>query len=200
MTFMLGIKPGRSALSVNAMAYIPTGYTRNFTPSTGAGQVDFQASVYYGVSLYPVPAYAQFGAGYRHRSSIYQLSQSAPCISGSDIHCITDPNAAYGDELLFHGEVGLSPFKGLLLIQAIGSAAWALQQPQVGFSAVNPLPTHQRLLKLGAGLTVYPFRLLKGKTMDSLGFSAQYFTTPLGRNTINSRDLFVGLEFRPRFF
>ncbi len=197
---LLGMQSGRQALSVNAYAYIPTGYTRNFTPSAGAGEIAFQASLFYGLSLYPVPAYAQFGAGYRHRSSIYTFSQSAPCISGADIHCITDPNTTYGDELLFHGELGLSPLKGLLLIQAIATAAWSVQEPAVGFSAINPLPTHQRLFKMGAGLTVYPFRLFRGTALHSLGLSVQYFSTPLGRNTINSRDLFVGFELRPRFF
>ena len=196
---LLNMNAGRQALSINTLAYIPTGYTRNFTPSTGAGQIDFQASLYYGLSLYPAPAYLQAGLGYRHRSSIYSFSQSVPCISGSDIHCITDPNTSYGDELQFHAELGLSPFNGLVLIQAITTGAWSTQKPEVGFSAVNPLPTHQRLIKMGAGLTLYPFRLLKSTAFDSLGFSAQYYTTPLGRNTINSRDLFVGLELRPRF-
>ncbi|MFK7845815.1 MAG: hypothetical protein AB8G77_10965 [Rhodothermales bacterium] len=202
---LLAKTPARQSLSVNLMAYVPTGYTRNFTPSTGAGQVDFQGTLFWGQSFYPFPGYAQLGLGYRHRSSIYLLSQSTPCNSGSDIHCITDPQAAYGDELLFHAEAGISPFNGLILLQAIGSGAWALKKPQVGFSAINPLPTHQRIVKAGAGLTLYPFHAAKSPATNTsglrtLGFSAQYFQVLYGRNTINSRDLFLGIELRPRFF
>lgn len=202
---LLGKSSKRQSLSVNLMAYVPTGYTRNFTPSTGAGQLDFQGTLFLGHSFHPFPAYAQLGLGYRHRSSIYLLSQATPCNSGSDIHCITDPQAVYGDELLFHVETGISPFNGLILLQAIGSGAWSLKKPQVGFSAINPLPTHQRLVKAGAGLTLYPFRATNRPSSDTsglrtLGFSAQYFQVLYGRNTINSRDLFLGIELRPRFF
>ena len=197
---VLGLTSSRQALSVNFMAYVPTGYTRNYTPSTGAGQLDFQSSLFWGLSLYPVPGYAQLGIGYRHRSSIYMLSHAAPCIGGSDIHCTTDPQTAYGDELIFHGETGFSAFNGLMLFQAIGTGVWSLEKPDVGFSAINPYPTHQRIIKVGAGFTLYLFRPLSGAALDTLGFSAQYFQTPFGRNTINSRDLFVGVEYRPRFF
>ena len=196
----LGMNPSRQALSINVLAFIPTGYTRNFTPSTGAGQVDFQATLFYGRSFHPAPIYAQVGGGYRHRSSIYSLSQSAPCISGSDIHCITDPFTAYGDEALLHVEAGISPFGGVLLLQLISTATWAIEAPAVGFSAINPLPTHQRNIKAGAGVALYPFRILKTSLLDTLGFSVQYFVTPYGRNTINSEDIFMGIEFRPRFF
>ncbi len=197
---MLGISSSRQALALNLMAYVPTGYTRNFTPSTGAGQLDFQSSLFWGMSFHPFPGYAQLGAGYRHRSSIYLLSQSAPCISGNDIHCITDPQTSYGDELVFHAETGIAPFGGFILFQAIGSGIWSMKKPDVGFSAINPFPTHQRLIKAGAGITLYPLKALVSSSLDSIGFSAQYFITPYGRNTINSRDLFLGVEFRPNFY
>ncbi len=197
---LLGVSPSQSTLAFNFMAFVPTGYTRNFTPSTGAGQVDVQATLFFGQSLYPLPAYAQIGAGYRHRSSIYLFSQSAPCISGSDIHCITDPHANYGDELVFHAEAGLSPFNGLVLLQAIGAGVWAIEAPRVGFSAINPLPTHQRVLKAGIGFAFYPLKAIKGRVLDDLGISVQYFKTLYGRNTIKSRDLFTGIEYRPKLF
>ena len=182
------------------MAHIPAGYTRNFAPSTGAGQVDVQASLFFGQSFYPLPAYAQVGAGYRHRSSLYLFSHSAPCNSGSDIHCITDPHASYGDELVFHAEMGVSPFNGFILLQAIGTGTWSMEAPRVGFSAINPLPTQQRFVKAGAGVALYPFKALEGAFLDDLVISAQYFLTPFGRNTTNSRDLFLGVEYRPRLF
>lgn len=197
---LLGMEQKQRALAANFMAFVPSGYTRNFTPSTGAGQLDVQASLFFGQSLYPLPAYTQLGAGYRHRSSLYLFSQSTPCISGSDIHCITDPHADYGDELVFYAETGVSPFNGLLLLQGLANAAWSLDAPRVGFSAINPLPTHQRFIKAGAGVTVYPFKLLKGSFLEDLGLSAQFFRTLFGKNTINSRDLFLGIEYRPKLF
>lgn len=197
---LFDLNPSRNALSANVMVHVPTGYTRNYAPSTGAGQVDAQASIFYGRSFHPFPAYAQIGAGYRHKSSLYMLSKAAPCLGGSDIHCIVDARPDYGDELLFHAEAGISPPGGFLLLQAIVTSAWSLEKPVVGFSALNPIPTHQRVAKVGAGITLYPFRVLKSPLFASLGVSAQYFETPFGQNTINSRDLFVGVEMRPQFF
>ncbi len=195
---MLGIDASRNALAANLMLHVPTGYTRNYAPSTGAGQVDVQASIFYGRSFHPFPAYAQAGAGYRYKSSFYQLSSPTSCQGGRDIDCTADTRPDYGDELLFHAEAGLSPFGGVLLLQIIGTSAWSLTKPTVGFSALNPIPTHQRIAKVGAGITIYPFFFLP--LFDSLGFSAQYFETPFGQNTINSRDLFIGVEYRPRLF
>ena len=197
---LFSMNPSRNALAANVMVHVPTGYTRNYAPSTGAGQVDVQASIFYGRSFHPFPAYAQVGAGYRHKSSLYLLSKAAPCRGGSDIHCIVDARPDYGDELLFHAEAGISPPGGMLLLQAIVTSAWSLEKPVVGFSALNPIPTHQRVAKVGAGITVYPFHVLKSPLFASIGVSAQYFETPFGQNTINSRDLFVGVELRPQFF
>ncbi len=197
---ILGISSERSALSANLMAHVPLGYTRNYAPSTGSGQLDLQASLFYGHSFHPIPAYAQIGAGYRYKSELYVFSGATSCRGGSDIHCIADAKPAYGDELLFHAEAGISPFGGLVLIQALATSAWSVEAPTVGFSALNPIPTHQRYAKVGGGLVVYPFRLSKMPLFSTLGLSVQYFKTPFGQNTINSRDLFVGIEYRPRFF
>lgn len=197
---MLGISSNRSVLAANIMAHVPLGYTRNYAPSTGSGQVDLQASLFYGHSFHPIPAYAQIGAGYRYKSDLYLFSAATPCRSGSDIHCIADTKPAYGDELLFHAEAGLSPFGGLLLIQALATSAWSVEAPTVGFSAFNPIPTHQRYAKVGGGFAVYPFRLTKTALLSTFGISVQYLITPFGQNTINSRDLFVGVEYRPRLF
>ena len=192
------LKQDRSnqALSINLYAYIPTGYVRNYTPSSGAGQVDVQASLFYGYSFHPFPAYAQAGAGYKYRSSFYGFSKAISCIPGSDIHCIADQQPDYGDEWTFHIEAGVAPLGKLALLQVLGLGTWSIQNPTVGFSPLNPIPTEQRYIKVGAGLTVYPFTLIRLPVFSSLGINAQYFETPFGRNTISSRDLFVGFEFR----
>jgi hypothetical protein len=197
---LLGLPTDQNALAANLYFYIPTGYTRNFAPSTGAGQVDIQGSLFYGRSFYPAPAYAQVGAGYRYRSSLYLFSGAAPCRTGSDIHCIADARPSYGDEFLFHAEAGVSPFGGALFLQALATSIWSVQVPVVGFSAINPIPTHQRYIKAGGGIALYPFRIVNAPHLATLGFSVQYFLTPYGRNTIHSRDLFIGIEFRLRLF
>lgn len=196
---LFGVESSRNAVGVNLTAFVPMGYTRNYTPSTGTGQVDLQTSVFYGRSFYPFPAYLQFGSGYRIRSSQYFLSAATECRSGSDIHCISDVKPDFGNELVWHAETGISPFGGALFLQVLTTGTWSIAKPTVGFSANNPLPTHQRYAKAGVGGTIYPFRIIKSETLSSLGISMQYFTTPYGRNTINSRDVFVGLEFQPHF-
>ena len=197
---LLGIESKQGVLAVNTMLSVPAGYTRNYTPSTGAGQIDLQGSLFYGHSFSPLPAYSQVGIGYRHRSSWYWFSQYAPCRPGSDIHCIAGAQPDQGDEWLLHAEAGLSPLRGLVLLQILGAGIWSLKKPAVGFSAINPIPTHQRYIKLGAGVTIYPLRKLQTPLYNTLGLSLQYFETIFGRNTIKSTDLFVGVEIRPSFF
>ena len=196
---LLGIDNGRDVLAANLLLYVPTGYTRNYTPSTGAGQIDVQGTLFYGHSFHPVPAYMQAGAGYRARTPLYLFSAAAPCRAGSDIHCIADARPDPGDELTAHLEAGLS-LGGFLFVQGLATAVWSIETPRVGFSAINPIPTHQRYVKAGAGVALYPLSRLKTPLYRTLGLSVQYFVTPYGRNTINSRDLFVGVELRPRFF
>ena len=188
------------ALSVNIYAHVPTGYVRNYTPSSGAGQVDLQASLFYGASLHPVPAYVQFGAGYKYRTLLYGFSKTVTCVPGSDIHCVADTKQKYGNEWTFHAEAGVSPIGQAILVQILAQSSWSIKKSDVGFSPLNPIPTDQRYVKVGAGLSVYPFALLRLRALSSLGVSAQYFQTPFGRNTISSRDLFLGFEIRPSIF
>lgn len=185
----LSIRAENHALSANVLATLPTGYTRNFSPSIGTGQVDVQATVNYGLSLYPIPGYAQAGLGYRYRSALYSLSDATDCQEGSDLNCVADVEPKYDDELLFNGEIGFSAGQWALF-QVIGQGVWSNQSPDAGtsFSARNPIPTRQRFIKLGTGLTLYPVR--------NLGVSAQVFFTSFGRNTIRSTDTFFGIEYR----
>ncbi len=87
-------------------------------------------------------------------------------------------------------------FNGMVFLQALVNGVWSVDTPFIGFTAINPIPTLQRYIKTGAGFTLYPFRVTRMFEMSDLGLSVQYFLTPYGRNTIQSRDLFVGIEYR----
>ncbi|MBX2822833.1 MAG: hypothetical protein KTR29_24255 [Rhodothermaceae bacterium] len=197
---LLGVDKNKHAVAVNIQAFVPTGYVRNYTPSSGGGQVDVQGMVFYGKSFYPLPAYLQIGTGFRYRSSIYAFSKAIECIPGSDIHCTRDTQPKYNDEWLFHAEIGASPLGDFLLLQILSLGTLSTKNPEVGFSPLNPIPTSQRYLKIGGGVAIYPFSFLNVFALSSLGFNLQYFETPVGRNTINSRDMFMGFEFRASLF
>ena len=184
-----GLRGDRHALAANLLLTLPTGYTRNFTPSVGPGQVDYQGTLAYGLSLYPAPAYAQAALGYRYRSAFYGFSTTIDCQEGQDVNCIAAAEPKYDDELLFSAEAGLSLGRWALL-QLLGFGVWSNKVPdaETSFSARNPLPTRQRYLKTGAGLTLYP--------IPRLGLSLQVFGTPTGRNTVRSTDAFFGIEYR----
>ncbi len=186
---LVGLTKNQHALSANFMLTVPTGYTRNFTPSIGPGQVDFQTTINYGLSLWPFPGYAQLGLGYRYRSALYGFSTATACQEGSDINCFADVEPKFDDELLFSGEAGLNLGRWAL-VQVIGMGVWSNQMPdaETTFSIRNPIPTRQRYIKVGGGLTVYPLR--------TLGVGVQVFFTPIGRNTIRSTDIFWGIEYR----
>ncbi|ARA92593.1 hypothetical protein AWN76_005030 [Rhodothermaceae bacterium RA] len=188
---LLGWSAPRQALALNLMLTLPTGYTRNLAPAIGAGQVDVQALLAWGLSLYPLPGYAQLGAGYRHRTGLYALSRATPCQPGRDLHCVRDVRPDYADEWLLSAEVGTGVGRWALL-QVLGQAVLSVQPPDAAssFSANNPIPERQRYVKTGAGLSLYP--------TPALGLSLQAFLTPYGRNTIRSVDWFIGLEIIQR--
>ena len=195
---LFGARPSAFSLALNVATTVPLGYTRNFAPSAGPGQVDAQATLGFGVSFYPTAAYAQLSAGYRYRSSFYGLSKAVSCNVGNDINCIRDAQPAYGNELIFSADTGIMFLNGMLFFQALANGVWSVDEPQVGFTAINPIPTLQRYVKAGAGFTLYPFRITRLYGLSDLGFSTQYFLTPYGRNTIDSTDLFFGIEYRIR--
>lgn len=196
---LFGAKPSAVSVALNLSANVPMGYTRNFAPSAGAGQLDAQASLGFGLSFYPTAAYIQTTAGYRYRSSIYAFSKAINCNVGNDINCIRDLQPDYGDELVFSAEAGMMFLNGMLFFQALANGVWSVEEPFIGFTAINPIPTLQRYIKAGGGFAIYPFRITRLYGLSDLGFSAQYFLTPYGRNTIVSNDLFVGIEYRVRF-
>ena len=186
---LVGLTADQHTLAANIMVTLPTGYTRNFTPSVGPGQVDLQTTINYGISLWPFPGYMQAGFGYRYRSALYGFSTTTPCQEGTDINCFADAEPKYDDELLFSGEAGINLGRWALL-QVIGFSVLSNKTPdaETTFSVRNPIPTRQRYLKVGGGLTVYPLR--------KLGLGVQAFFTPSGRNTIRSTDIFWGVEYR----
>lgn len=165
--------PHRTALNVGVR--LPMGYDRESRPTVGAGQADVDIMVHYGASLWPAPAYAQVGAGLRVRSGLYALS------SGD-----SDP-PDYGNEWLLHAEAGVSVGRWALL-QGLFFGTISNQPPDLAFDPENPVPTRQRYVKPGLGVTVYPARWL--------GLSAQMFSTPWGANTVRSTDWFFGVESR----
>ena len=195
---LLGARASAVSAALNLSVSIPMGYTRNYAPSAGAGQIDGQATIGVGLSFYPTAAYAQIGGGYRYRSSIYTFSRTTSCNVGNDIDCIRDQTPEYGDEFVFSAEAGIMFINGMLFFQALANGIWSVERPAVGFTAINPIPTLQRFIKVGGGFTVYPFRITRRYGLADLGLSIQYFLTPYGRNTIVSRDLFAGIEYRIR--
>lgn len=183
---LVGLTSGSDAVAANATLSIPTGYTRNYTPSVGAGQVDAELNLAYGHSFYPFPAYAQAALGYRYRSDIYLFSSGFECVEGVDKNCFADSKPAYSDDLLLGVEAGAT-IADRVLLQTIARLNWSVTEPTTGFSVSNPIPTKQRFLKLGGGLAV--------TTIKNLNLSAQMFFTPYGRNTVNSLDLFIGIDY-----
>jgi hypothetical protein len=196
---LLGIRPSAVSMAMNLGASLPTGYTRNLTPSVGSGQIDAHALIGMGLSFWPTAAYVQAAGGYRYRSSYYGLSKAVACNAGVDLFCIRDARPAFGDEWLFQAEAGLTLLSGTFFVQALGQGVWSVDPPLIGFTAINPIPTHQRYIKAGAGLTVYPFKLTRAFRFENVGFGVQGFLTPYGRNTIDSRDFFFGVDFRGDF-
>ena len=174
------------ALALGVTAGIPLGYTRNFAPSTGAGQVDGMAVLSYGRSFYPAPIYLQFGFGYRYRSSLYVLSRSVDCREGVDVFCVDDKKPDYSDELVASVESGVSI--GRVFLQGLANLVWSTKAPLTGFTVSNPVPTEQRYLKLGGGAA---FLLGAGASV-----SVQAFATPYGQNTVRSIDIYLGFDYR----
>ena len=96
--------------------------------------------------------------------------------------------------MAIQAEAGLTLLSGTLFVQALGQSVWSVDTPSVGFTAINPIPTQQRYLKAGAGLTVYPFKLTRAFRLENLGFGLQAFLTPYR----TQHDRFAGSLLRDR--
>ena len=65
---ILSLDDGPTVMALNVAAGLPLGYTRNYQPAVGPGQVDLEATLHVGRSLWPFPGYVQAGAGFRVRT------------------------------------------------------------------------------------------------------------------------------------
>ncbi len=185
------------AWSVEAGITLPTGYTRNLAPSVGAGNIDIElkTTVGYGFQAASwLPAYAQAGVGLRIRTGVFALSASTSCNLTSDVDCVADTQPDYSEEIIYLGELGVTPLSGGLLVFGKVFGAHSIPEPLVGFTAANPIPERQRYVKAGVGGAVYPLRLARADVLEPLGVIVQHFWTVDGQNTPNTNDLFVGIE------
>ncbi len=183
----LNLTGTRHTAAVAGLLTVPLGYERNRAPAVGTGQVDVQASLHYGLSLHPLPLYAQVGGGYRARSDVYAFSSTVDCVPGRSIGCTTDTTPDYGNEWFYGAEIGASDGRWFLLQALLHGVSSAQTIEPERITADGGLPTRQRFLKVGGGVTLYP--------IPSVGVSIQAFRTPEGANTIRSTDVFVGIEY-----
>lgn len=190
----LGLSPNEpTVLAANLGVGIPMGYTRNYDPAVGPGQLDLQATLNVGRSFWPFPGYAQAGLGYRRRTSSFGFSTATVCmndqVDGDGHACLPDEDArrSYGDEFLFSAEGGVT--LGPVLFQALVDAHWSVSAPVPPEGVTVILPEGfelQRYILVGAGVTVY----------GPLGFglSLQAFGAAHAQNTLGGSQIFVGLE------
>ncbi len=191
----VGLRGDRNALAVNLALAVPLGYRRNVAPTVGPGQVDGQLGVAYGRSFWPLPAYAQAGLGYRHRTSVFGLSRIVDCPAESDdAEAVCLPNGGaevdYSDELLAKLEAGYTLFDRLL-VQGLLDVTWSIQTPEPVAAAEGVQPEafpQQRVVRAGLGATFVLF--------GGTGLSVQAFTAPYARNALRAVEVFVGIETR----
>ena len=189
----LGLSPdGPTVLAANLGVGIPMGYTRNYDPAVGPGQLDLQATLNIGRSLWPLPAYVQAGLGYRRRTSSFGFSAATVCMNDQDADgraCLPDEDSrrSYGDEFLFSAEGGVT--LGPILLQGLVDSHWSVSAPAPPEGDTVILPEGfelQRYILVGAGVTVY----------GPLGFglSVQAFGAVHAQNALGGSQIFVGLE------
>lgn len=184
---LFGFRGTANSAAVNLGATIPLGYTRNYAPSAGAGQINLELGLSAGRSFYPFPGYVQGGVGYRHRSSLFLTSSATDCAEGVDRNCFADTKPSFGDELYSSLESGVTIAERLFL-QGILASTWSLKGPETGFTVTNPVPTRQRFVKVGFGSAVM---LPAGITTNVQGFY-----TIAGQNSVRSFDLFLGVDVK----
>jgi hypothetical protein len=156
----------------------PTGYTRDLTPPLGSGNLNIELAGNYGISLYPLPAYATGSLGYRLRPSIFPSKLRDPATS-------FDPD--YADEVFSEIEAGYTLFDRVL-VHAVARATFSTRMDDNDFDVEHP-PETQRYVKVGGGIIA--------KVYDGIELSADAFATPYGRKAANSVDLFLGVAWTP---
>ncbi len=176
------LSSGPHVLSGRAGITLPTGYTRDLTPPLGNGNVNFSLAAEYGVSFYPVPAYATATLGYRMRPGIYGLST------------LDDPSEEfkpeYADVVTAEAEAGYTLFKRLLVKGNIRYLT-TTRSDDNDFDVVHP-PETEQYLKVGGGLAASVWK--------DIAISADIYATPLGKKTANSLDIFIGISWQGFLF
>lgn len=190
--------PKISALAFNLNVSLPTGYTTNYFPPIGAGQIQVQGMLNYGQGFYPVPMYLQVGVGYQTRLPFRVASRFVEC-AGGEVGCIPDTGEApkQANELVVTLELGATPTKWLL-IQALTKGVFSFAEPEAGVQPLGaaPLPA-QRFLQVGAAITLYPFVALP--SLARLGVSAQFMGTLWGQATNRALTFMFGIEYQFNF-
>ena len=181
------LRGSANSAALNAGVSIPLGYTRNYTPSAGAGQINLELGLSAGRSFHPFPAYVQAGLGYRHRTSLFFTSTATPCAEGVDRNCFADTKPTFGDELYGSLESGVTIAEKVFL-QGILASTWSVKAPETGFTVTNPVPTRQRFVKVGFGSALM---LPAGLTTNVQGFY-----TIAGQNSVRSFDIFFGIDVK----
>jgi hypothetical protein len=183
----LGLRGSANSAALNAGISVPLGYSRNYTPSAGAGQINVELGVSAGRSFHPFPAYLQGGFGYRYRTSLFFTSTAIDCAEGIDRNCFEDTKPTFGDELYGSFETGVT-IAERLFVQGILASTWSVKGPETGFTVTNPVPTRQRFVKIGFGSALM---LPAGVTTNIQGFY-----TVAGQNSVRSFDIFLGLDIK----
>lgn len=184
---LLGPLDESTAIALSMGTRLPSGYTRNLSPSVGAGQTNLQVGLSLGHAFHPVPIYMQGNVTFVNRLSMYGLSRAIECTTDTDIPCSEDIQPDFDDEWIYRFETGIS-IGSSVLVQALAEGKRSLNKPDEQFEALNPIPTRSRFLKLGSGVTVSP--------TESIGLSVQLFRTVAGRNTLRSTEIFLGVEYK----
>lgn len=172
------VSSGPHVISARGGITLPTGYSRDLTPPLGNGVPTLSLGGEYGISFYPVPAYATAALGYRFRPSIYALS------SLQDESEEFEPN--YSDAVYAEAEGGYTFFNRVLLKGGLRFLS-TVRSDDNDFDVRHP-PETEQYLKVGGGLGL---SLYKG-----FGISTDLYVTPFGKKTANSTDLFIGLSWQ----
>ena len=163
-------------ISASAAVTIPTGYSRDLTPPLGSGNLSLEMAGNYGISLYPLPAYATATAGYRFRTAIFPSG-----LQNDGREFAPD----YADEMFTDIEAGYT-LGDRVLVHAVGRALFSTRTDNNDFDVEHP-PETQRYIKVGGGVIL--------RAYEGIALSVDAFVTPYGRKASNSFDLMLGLSW-----
>jgi hypothetical protein len=166
----------QQVISATLGVTVPTGYSRDLTPPLGSGNLNIELIGNYGISLYPLPAYATGSIGYRLRPSIFLSKLSDPSKK-------FQPD--YADEVFSDLEAGYT-FFDRLLIHGMARFLFSTRMDDNDFDVEHP-PETQQWIKVGGGAIV--------KVHDGFELNADAFVTPYGKKAANSFDLLLGISY-----